>query len=267
MAGVITLLTDFGYMDYFVPSMKGIILSINPSATIVDITHGVPSFNIMRGAFILYAAYKYFPRGTVHVAVVDPGVGTKRRPIVVRTRRYFFVGPDNGVLMMAADDDGVVDIYTIENTKYMRNFVSSTFHGRDIFAPVAAYLTLGVDPSLLGPRVTDPVRINVKGPRVSAGYAEASVIYVDHFGNAFTNMTVDHVRIMGIELGDELLVKLPTRGAELRVRFVKSYGYVNPNEPLALINSEGYLELGVNMGNFAEKYGVIEGDEVVLEKS
>lgn len=264
VSGVITLLTDFGYDSYFVPSMKGVILSINPRAVIVDITHEIPPQNIAKAAFTLWASYKYFPRGTVHVVVVDPGVGTSRRPIAIKTRNYFFVGPDNGVLMMAAEDDGIVEVRVIENTKYMRPVVSYTFHGRDVFAPVAAHLSLGVDFSTVGSPVSDAVRLSLTRPVVSKGFARASIIYIDHFGNAYTSVRSEDIKALGIDYGSELQVEFPRINLTLRVKFLRTYGYANLGEALALINSEGFLELAIRNGNFSGKFGVGEGDEVVI---
>jgi S-adenosylmethionine hydrolase len=264
MRPVITLLTDFGYDSYFVPSMKGVILSLNPEAVIIDITHSIPQFNVHRAAFTLWASYKYFPKGTIHVVVVDPGVGTSRRAIAIKTRNYYFVGPDNGVLMMAAEDDGIIDIRAIENRDFMRPVVSSTFHGRDIFAPVAAYLSLGLDIALLGSRVTDPARLPGITNRVSRNIANSMIIYIDHFGNAYTGIRESDLGVLGLKYGDELRIVIPRRNTDLRVRFLRSYGYAGDGEVLALINSEGFLELSINRGNFAQKYGVVEGDEVTL---
>ncbi len=251
MRPIITLLTDFGYESYFVPSMKGVILSLNPpSAVIIDITHAIPQFNVYKAAFTLWASYKYFPRDTIHVVVVDPGgVGTSRRAIAIKTRNYYFVGPDNGVLMMAAEDDGIIEIRAIENREFMRPVVSSTFHGRDIFAPVAAYLSLGLDISLLGPRVTDPpVRLQGITNRVSrGGFASSAIIYIDHFGNAYTGIRESDLGgVLGLEYGNELRIVIPRRNVDLKVRFLRSYGYANEGEALALINSEGFLELSIN---------------------
>mgnify|MGYP001770696327 FL=1 len=264
MRSIITLLTDFGYDSYFVPSMKGVILSLNPDAVIIDITHAIPPFNIYKAAFTLWASYKYFPRGTVHVVVVDPGVGTSRRAIAIKTRNYYFVGPDNGVLMMAAEDDGIIEVRAIESREFMRPVVSSTFHGRDIFAPAAAYLSLGLDISMLGPRVTDPVKLPGISSKVSRGVADSRIIYIDHFGNAYTGVREGDLGTLGLGYGDELRVVIPRRGVDIRVRFLRSYGYANEGEALALINSEGFLELSVNRGSFAQRFGVEEGDEVTI---
>lgn len=264
MRPVITLLTDFGYESYFVPAMKGVILSLNPEALIIDITHSIPQFNVYKAAFTLWASYKYFPRGTIHVVVVDPGVGTSRRAIVIKTRNYYFVGPDNGVLMMAAEDDGIIDVRAIENREFMRPIMSSTFHGRDVFAPIAAYISLGLDVSLLGPRVTDPIKLQGITSRISRGFASSVIVYIDHFGNAYTGIKEGDLGVLGLKYGDELRVNIPRKNIELKVRFLRSYGYANEGEALVLVNSEGFLELSVNRGNFAQRFGVEEGDEVVI---
>ncbi len=154
---MITLTSDFGLKDPYVAEMKGVILSLNPSATIVDITHDIEKFNIRMGAFMLASAAPYFPKSTVHLAVVDPGVGTERRAILVQTKQGFFVGPDNGVLMMAAKKQEIVHTFELSNSKFMLPKVSATFHGRDIFAPAAAYLDIGVKPAEFGSEITEIV--------------------------------------------------------------------------------------------------------------
>lgn len=233
---------------------------------IIDITHSIPQFNVYKAAFTLWASYKYFPRGgTIHVVVVDPGgVGTSRRAIVIKTRNYYFVGPDNGVLMMAAEDDGIIDVRAIENREFMRPIMSSTFHGRDVFAPIAAYISLGLDISLLGPRVTDPVKLQGITSRISRDSANSVIVYIDHFGNAYTGIKEGDLGVLGLKYGDELRVNIPKKNIELKVRFLRSYGYANEGEALALVNSEGFLELSINRGNFAQRFGVEEGDEVVI---
>ncbi len=255
MRRVITLLTDFGLQDYFVASMKGVILSVNPEAVIVDITHDIPPQDIHRAALTLWSCYKYFPPGTVHVVVVDPGVGTERKPIIVQTRSYYFVGPDNGVLSIAAEDDGVIGIFEIDVEKIRgQRRISHTFHGRDIFAPVAAYLSLGVPPSELGKPLGSYVRLNLERPRrISDRAFECQVVYIDRFGNVYTSIREEHL----CELGTitKVKVELPS-GKIVEMPFCKSYGYVEPGREVALINSEGFLELAVNFGNFSQKYSV-----------
>jgi len=258
MRQVITLLTDFGTRDYFVASMKGVILSINPDAVVIDITHDVPSFNVLKAAFILWATYRYYPRGTVHVVVVDPGVGTSRRALAIRSRNYYFIGPDNGVLTMAADDDGVVEVREISNRSVMLGEVSSTFHGRDIFAPAAAHIGLTRFEDY-GPVVRDYVKLTMPEPRLEGGVIKAQVVYVDKFGNVFTSVRRG---MFNIGYGDLLTVNV--KGRLVRLRVNRSYGYVDRGEALALFNSMNFLELAVNGGSFAEEYGLSEGDQVEL---
>ncbi|HSV49360.1 MAG TPA: SAM-dependent chlorinase/fluorinase, partial [Candidatus Acidoferrales bacterium] len=154
---MITLTTDFGLKDPYVAEMKGVILTINPKAGIVDISHLVDKYSVRMGAFILASAAPYFPKGTVHVAVVDPGVGTERRAILIETKQAYFVGPDNGVLMLAAQAQGIKHIYELSNPKFMLSMVSSTFHGRDIFAPASTHLDKGIKPQEFGAEITNPV--------------------------------------------------------------------------------------------------------------
>jgi len=264
---VIALLTDFGYADPYVASMKGVILSINGVARIVDVSHGVPKFDIRSASYVLYCAYKYFPEGTVFVVVVDPGVGTERRSIVVKTRRYFFVGPDNGVLIPAARDDGIEKVVNVTNRKYMRREVSHTFHGRDIFAPVAAHISRGVPVDEFGEAITDYVVPSFAEPVISGRRAEGEVIYIDGFGNAATNIRVEHVERLGLKYGDEVKVVIEREGEEkyYRWRFLPSFGYAGKGRPLLLINSEGFLEIAVNLGNASRELGISIGDRVIVE--
>jgi S-adenosylmethionine hydrolase len=180
---MITLTTDFGLKDPYVAEMKGAILTINPKATIVDLSHGVNKFDVRVGAFMLASATPYFPEGTVHLAVIDPGVGTERRAIVVQTKRSFFVGPDNGVLMLAAKKEGVKQIHQLTNPKFMLPQVSSTFHGRDIFAPAAAYLDQGVQAKEFGPEITDVVTPKFAAVEHRGDVLVGEVLDVDDFGN------------------------------------------------------------------------------------
>ncbi len=261
MRRVITLLTDFGTQDYFVASMKGVILSIVNDVHIVDISHDVPPQDIKRAAMILWACYKYFPRGTIHVVVVDPGVGTARKPLLIVTRNYFFVGPDNGVLVPAAEDDGIIEVYEIDPEKVSRGRISTTFHGRDIFAPAAAYLALGLSPEDIGHRCSTYVKLELEKPRkISENEYEAQVVYIDRFGNVYTNMREEHLA----KRPRKVTVRLPD-GRTVEMPFVRAYGDVEPGKELALINSEGFLELSINYGNFSNKYGLKPLDRVVIK--
>jgi S-adenosylmethionine hydrolase len=255
----IALLTDFGTRDYFVGVMKGVILSINPRAQIVDITHDIPPQDVLTGAFVLKAAYKWFPPRTVFVAVVDPGVGTERAPLIVKTRRYYFVGPDNGILSPAAEEDGVEAVYRI--IIHLPE-TSRTFHGRDVFAPAAAYLSLGIEPRMLGVPAISWRRLELSNARLENGVIHARVVYVDRFGNVYTSAR-DVVRVIAFP-GDVLCVETPH--GVIKAKYVETYGRAPPGDTVALINSEGYLELSVVMGSAAATYGLRPGDEVKIKK-
>ena len=244
----ITLLTDFGTSDYFVGAMKGVILSINPQAVIVDITHEIPAQDVAAGAFTLLAAYNTFPEGTVHVAVVDPGVGSTRRPIVVRGGSHLFVGPDNGLFTYIYERNPSFEAFHITETKYFRHPVSNTFHGRDIFAPVAAALSTGVDPCSLGPRITDPMQLFKS--------VEPQIIHIDRFGNLITNITRDE-----FQDGTRLLVNGKVISTFRRF-FGENVGA--DNEPFAIWGSAGFLEIAVNGRSAADLLQVKRGASVAL---
>lgn len=240
----ITLLTDFGTADYFVGAMKGAILSINPDAAIVDVTHEIPAQDVAAGAFTLLAAYDTFPAGTIHVAVVDPGVGSERRPIIVSAAEHLFVGPDNGIFTYIYDRLPSFDAYHITATRYFRRPVSNTFHGRDIFAPVAAALSTGIDALSLGSQIKDAIRLPVTH--------EPQILHVDRFGNLITNITRDDFRE-----GTRLSVNGKVIAA---VRNFFSEG--ETGEAFAIWGSAGFLEIAVNGASAAELLGARRGDPV-----
>jgi len=262
---IITLLSDFGLRDSYVAEMKGVILSIKPDAVIIDITHQVEPFNVRMGAYILARAAPRFPPGTIHVAVVDPGVGTSRRSIVVEGRRSFYVGPDNGLLVLAAKREGVKGVYEIRNPKYLPEEVSGTFHGRDIFSRVAAYLAKGVPPSDFGPELKRYVQPSYTQVERVCGGLVGEVVHIDNFGNVVTNISEEDMEEIGVQRGTLLCVDLAGKG--LRLRFCSAYGEVPIGTPLAIIGSGGFLELSINQGDAARKYGSRVSDrvEVTLE--
>ena len=223
MSKIITLLTDFGTKDHYVASMKGVIFDICSSVTIVDISHEIPKYSIRTAAFILKCAYKYFPKNTIHIVIVDPGVGTGRRPIVVETTRYLFVGPDNGVLMMAALEDRIKNVYVIENPTFMRKKISYTFHGRDIFAPTAAYLACGYSVKNVGKRIEDYVIPSFSRAKIEQNSLKGEVVHIDDFGNIITNISADALKSLGISIGERILVKIKEK--EMKLRLVRSFGY------------------------------------------
>lgn len=264
MKRIITLLTDFGIKDPYVAQMKGVILSINAEAQIIDISHEVSKHNIHEAAFILLSTYSKFPKRSIHVVVVDPGVGTRRKAIVVETRRYLFVGPDNGVLSLAVDDDGVVRAYEIKNPLFLRSHISSTFHGRDIFAPVAAYLSLGIPPEYVGPEIDFRRIKRIAEPKaliIDDKTFRACVIYIDNFGNVITNIKADMVP-KGVH---NITIKFKDK--ELTIPFKRAYNDVPKGEVLSLIDSFNYLEVAVNQGNAAKRLGLSVGDSIVIEFS
>ena len=258
---VITLLSDFG--DVYPASMKGVILSINPDGTIVDISHSVPRHDIRVGAFILMSCAGYFPSGTVHIAVVDPGVGTERRPLAIRAESaegviQYFIGPDNGILIPAARSIGNIEVYSITNTTLFRKNISTTFHGRDIFAPVGAHISKGVRISNTGRRIFDFVDLDFGKVERKNDFMYGYVIFIDDFGNIVTNIPSDMVA--DFEPGDILKIQ------EKQVMFQGSYGFSRDGEPLALIGSHGYLEIAVNRGNAAIFFDKKQGGEITVRK-
>ena len=260
---IITYLTDFGTKSSYVAQMKGVALSIT-DARLIDITHEISPQNIREGAFILSTAVKFFPTGTVHVAVVDPGVGTERRGIVVTTPKYVLVGPDNGLLMPAAHYPGDFAVYEIKNTAYMLPNISDTFHGRDIFTPIAANILNGLPFDQIGPRITDYVDLNFGKAEFSSTEAKGKIIFIDNFGNIITN--IESRLIKGfMEYGKKIKIKIKNKQHE--ILFVKSYNFVNKGSILATIGSNKYLEISINQGNAAHELDVKIDDEIQIDYS
>jgi S-adenosylmethionine hydrolase len=260
---IITLTTDFGLKDPYAAEMKAAILSILPNTVIVDITHDVAKFNIQMGAYLLACAAPYFPEGSVHVAVIDPGVGTRRRPIVMQTTRGFFVGPDNGVLVLAAEKQDVMSVHELANPRFMLPKVSKTFHGRDVFAPAAAHLLNGVKPAEFGPEIPEAVKPKFARVTRRNGEIVGEVLHLDSLGNIITNisekeMTQNHVT-------DAVSVELPS--CKLKLKFGKAYGETKPHEPLALIGSHGFLEIALNQGNAAREFRTQARDKVIISSA
>jgi len=255
---IISLLSDFGHKDPYVAEMKAVILSIAPQARIVDITHEIEKFNIRMGAYVLASAAPYFPPNTIHVAVVDPGVGTKRRSIIAETRRSLYVGPDNGLLMLAAYKEHITNVYQIDNPKYMLSKVSKTFHGRDIFAPAAAHLAQGNKPSDFGPAIQDYILPEFAKPHARNGELLGEVLHIDDFGNIISNITLEDLEKMEFHEGTSFLVRLG--GKTLNIRFCSAYGEVPAGTPLALIGSSNFLEVADNQGNASRIFKAKVGD-------
>ncbi len=255
--GIIALLTDFGQDDPYVGIVKGVIYSLNPDAKVVDITHSISKFNVKQGAFLLYHAVDYFPPGTVYLACVDPGVGTERKCIIVKSEKGLFVGPDNGLLIPAAKKLGLKAVYEVKAPPS-----SYTFHARDIFAPVAAKLSMGVKPASIGTKVRGYVDMELPKPVKTANSMVGEVVYIDSFGNVVTNIPGEQVFKEGFTYGD--LVEITVGKRKLKVRLLKSYGWAKSGELIALIDSFGMLELGVNMGSASSTLKCKPGDRVEL---
>ncbi len=238
--------------------MKGTILSINSKATIIDITHDVEKFNIRSGAFILASASPYFPKGTIHLAVVDPGVGTQRRPIIIQTKESLFVGPDNGLLILAAKNQGIKHVYHLTNPQFMLPTVSSTFHGRDIFAPVAAHLDNGVKPAEFGPEIFDFIVPDFAIVRPENRSLIGEVLYIDSFGNMITNISQKDLN----EFAIKGVINLKLKHQNLKINLGKTYTDTKQHEALSLIGSHGFLELAINQGSAAEKFKAKAEDRV-----
>lgn len=260
---IITLTTDFGLKDPYVAEMKAVILSINPKAIIVDITHEIEKFDVRTGAYVLASAAPYFPKGTIHVAVVDPGVGTKRHPILIQTEKAFYIGPDNGVLALAAKNQGIKHIYKIKNRKLMMPKISNTFHGRDIFAPAAAHLTRGTQPSEFGPEIRKIVTPKFAKVVQRDGAFFGEVLHVDDFGNVITNFREKELKALRIRD----IVCLEVEGANLNLKLCKAYAEVEAQKPLAIIGSHNFLEISINQGNAAKTFKIEVGDKVKLYRS
>jgi len=245
---LITLLTDFGARDAYVASLKGVILSLNPAANLVDLSHEVPPQDVKAGALILSAAAPYFPPGAIHLAVVDPGVGGQRRALAARCREQFWVGPDNGVFHLIFSRAPALTLVSLENPAYFRPRVSATFHGRDIFAPVAAHLSLGVDLDRFGPRITDPVSLNFPEPGFEPEAIRGEIISVDRFGNLVSNVPAADLTAW---LGQ---ARLHLRVGPLRLQgLARTYTDVAPGEFLALEGSHGFLEIACALDNAARR--------------
>jgi len=257
---IITLLTDFGSQDYFVGAMKGAILSINPAANIVDITHEIPPHDIRAAAFNLLASHKDFPAGTIHAAVVDPGVGSNRRPILIECAQQLFVGPDNGIFSWVCEREKEFRAFHLTNAEFFRSPVSNTFHGRDIFAPVAAALSKGVAPEEFGPIIDDLIQLESLNPRRDKSVTEASIIHIDRFGNCITNLTRDDFAEGGLSAAE-----LSVNGREVSSqRKFFADGGANKPELFCVFGSAGYLEIAAQNYSAATILGVQPGEPVIL---
>ena len=266
---IITLLTDFGLGDNFVGVVKGVILGINPGVKIVDISHGVMPGDILQAAFLLESSYRYFPYGTVHLVVVDPGVGSQRKAVIAKTKRFYFVGPDNGVLSLAlASEEKVIDIVSITNQRFFLKPVSPTFHARDIFAPVAAYLSSGRKITQFGITQKDHRHLKFPQPKVISSRRDTSfgrkdktlqgeIVYIDRFGNLITNIEKNiFSRFTGKR---DCIIHFKNKPIN---KISKSYSETGKNEPLAIFGGFGNLEISINKGSARDYFRARRGQKI-----
>lgn len=254
---IITLTTDFGDESGYAGVMKGVILTVNPDCQIIDITHRVSQQDVEEAAFLLNNSFSYFPEHSIHVVVVDPGVGSERKPILVETDKYWFVGPDNGVFSFMFLMEGFKKVWEITNESYFLPEVSSTFHGRDIFAPVAAHLSLGVSAEELGKELKGFVMLKDLEPKVEAGVIKARVVYADHFGNLISNISKDLFNRLVADKSFNISV-----GGEMIQKLSLSYADVRDGEVLALFGSSQWLEISVKNGNCQKELDIKKGAEI-----
>jgi S-adenosylmethionine hydrolase len=260
---IITLTTDYGTTTHFVGVMKGVILRINPAATIIDITHSVTPYDLLDGALAIASAYTYFPPRTIHVVVVDPGVGTERRPLLVSGQNQYFVAPDNGVLSGVYEHEQNFTARHLTTEHYFLQPVSRTFHGRDIFAPVAGWLSKHWQPASMGEEIKDVTRFAMPRPKEADGQLKGVVLKVDGFGNLITNFRTEDLLPESLQSG---AVQFQV-GNQPVTRLVPTFAIGNAGEAVAYVGSSGYIEVGVNKGSATRTLGVGRGAPVLLAKS
>lgn len=259
---IITLTTDYGTNDHLVGVLKGVILKIHPDVTIVDITHEVTPFDLLDGALTIASAYGYFPPRTIHVVVVDPGVGTERRPLLVSGQNQYFIAPDNGVLSGVFDKEANFLVRHLTSEHYFLHPVSKTFHGRDVFASVAGWLSKNWQPGSMGEEITDFKRLALPRPKEADGFVKGVVLKVDSFGNLLTNFRAEDLAAESVENGE---VQLQV-GNHAVTRLVPTFANGGAGEPVAYVGSSGYVEIALNRGNASKTLGIGRGTPVVLTK-
>jgi S-adenosylmethionine hydrolase len=263
---IITLLTDFGTEDVYVGAMKGVILTIDPSAAVIDVCHAVDPQDLIEAAYLIKSFYRYFPKGTVHIVVVDPGVGGDRSIVAVELDGHVFLAPDNGVLTLLMDEKDVDAVVRVENPHYFLSTVSHTFHGRDIFAPVASHISKGVHIDQLGPPLNpqDLIRLSILKPYLSTkNELIGTIISIDRFGNCISNIDesrlkefiqTHHEKTLEIKVGKTVIKSLS-----------QNYADVAPGDPVAVIGSFGFLEIAVNCGNAGRRLKISKNDIVTVK--
>lgn len=255
---LITLTSDFGTRDSFVGIMKGVIAGINPTVGVVDLTHGIPAQDVLAGALTLRHSIQYFPRGTIHVAVVDPGVGSARRPLLIECAGSYFIGPDNGLLSLAIGDKKPHHVVHLSNPAYHLQPTSATFHGRDIFAPAAAHLSRGVPITSLGEKLETYDQLALSKPIRDTDEISGEIIYIDNFGNLFTNIEEHDLRELDAQRFEVVLSGIRIPG------HAHYYGATSAGDFVAVVNSWGLLEVAVYCGNARQHTGAKVGDKVKI---
>jgi len=258
---VIALLTDFGNRDFFVGSMKGVMVGILPASRIIDITHEIPSFNIKAAAFLLRAAYRYFPAGTVFLAVIDPGVGSPRKVILVKTEDYYYIAPDNGILTLTLEHDLPVDMCEVSNPEYFLPQISRTFEARDRMAPVAAWLASGIPLKKFGPVLPAYEKLELTEPVKNAEGIQGEVLYADKFGNLITNIPEDWLDDYIKESQEERILLV----GDTQVSYQNSYAEAGKGELLYLPGSLGLVEIAVREGSASERLHLLPGASVLIK--
>lgn len=260
---IITLTTDYGTDDHLVGVLKGVILKINPEVQIVDITHGVTSFDVLDGAMAIANAYAYFPPRTIHVVVVDPGVGTERRPLLVSGQNQYFIAPDNGVLSAVYDKEQNFVVRHLTAEHYFLQPISKTFHGRDVFAAVAGWLSKNWQPASMGEEISDFKRFALPRPKEAAGLLKGVVLKVDSFGNLITNFKSEDLPEGALKKGE---IKLQV-GTHTVNKLVATFANGDAGEAIAYVGSSGLVEIGVNKGSASKTLGIGRGTAVLLDKN
>jgi S-adenosylmethionine hydrolase len=257
---IITLTTDYGTNDHLVGALKGVILKINPEANIVDITHNVTPYDLLDGALAIGSAYSYFPARTIHIVVVDPGVGTDRRPLLVSGETQYFVAPDNGVLSLVYEREESLVVRHANVEHYYLQPVSKTFHGRDIFAPIAAWLSKGSQSASMGDEITDYKKFAMPKPKAGEGGLKGVVLRVASFGNLVTNFRAEDLPAQALENGE---VQFQLGNQTVR-KLVDTFAKGAPGEAFAYVGSNGFVEIGINRGNASRSMGIGRGIQVTL---
>ena len=260
--GLVTITTDFGTQDIYAGVIKGVIYTMNSYTHIIDITNDIPAHDILNAAFTLVRAYEYFPEGTVHMAVVDPGVGGERMSVAIRTDHYYFVGPDNGIFTMVFQKEPAREIREIKNSPFIRDNISSTFHGRDVFAPCAGALAAGKDFSRIGPRVKSLVDLDYPHAKIDGNVMKGEILTVDSFGNLISNISAGEFNKFAGNRNIDVYF------ATDRFDTVRSfYGEVSPGDPLLLFGSSGFLEVSMNGGSASTYYMTSVGSTITIRRS